>query len=219
MEMVKATGGNLKRTGRPFSPMDIPAADPLPAKSGYAFYRKLFYLKNGKRLMLRFLHEGDRAELISLFQEAPPEDLRFCKNDLTNVKLLHHWLDHLDSPRLLPLVSVDLENNRIIAAASLLRGKHTAHHIGEVKLFISKPFRNLGLGSKMLDELIQLATQEKLHWLRAEVVTEQKQMIKALRSKGFQIRVTLEDFFVRQDGVTHDVALLMRSVNEVPEEL
>jgi RimJ/RimL family protein N-acetyltransferase len=70
----------------------------------------------------------------------------------------------------------------------------------------------------MLDELILLANREKFHWLKAEVVTDQKQMIKALRNKGFQIRATLEDFFIRPDGETYDVVLMMLSLSEMKLE-
>jgi RimJ/RimL family protein N-acetyltransferase len=189
------------------------------ANPHYSFYRKFVPLKNQKRVMLRFLSEGDRQDLISLFQTASDEDLRFCKHDLKDLSLLNHWLDHINSPRLLPLVAVDLEDNQLIAAATLLRGKHTANHIGEINLFIAKPFRNLGLGSTILDELMLLAAQENLHWMKAEVVTDQKQMIKALRNKGFQIRANLEDFFMRKDGMTHDMVLMMRALNQETDEL
>lgn len=187
-------------------------------RSHCSFYRKFIQLKSQKRIMLRFLHEEDRGDLISLFQAAPDEDLCFCKHDLKNLNLLNYWLDHINSPRLFALVGVNLEDNQLIAAATLLRGKHTASHIGEIKIFIAKPFRNLGLGSKILDELMLLATQEKLHWMRAEVVTDQKQMINALRHKGFQIKVILEDFFMSKNWVSHDVALMMRAVNEATDE-
>jgi RimJ/RimL family protein N-acetyltransferase len=201
-----------------------PGKDPdrqkvVKAKSDYSFYRKFVPLKNQKRVMLRFLNEGDRRDLVSLFQNASDEDLRFCKHDLKDLNMLNHWLDHINSPRLLPLVAVDLESNQLIAAGTLLRGKHTADHIGEVNLFIAKPFRNLGLGSTLLDELMLLAAQENLHWIKAEVVTDQKQMIRALRNRGFQIRANLEDFFMRKDGMTHDMVLMMRALNMEPDEL
>jgi RimJ/RimL family protein N-acetyltransferase len=188
-------------------------------RSEYSFYRKFVPLKNQKRVMLRMLNEEDRQDLISLFQNATDEDLRFCQHDLKNMNLLNHWLDHIDSPRLLPLGAVDLENNQLIAASTLLRGKHTASHIAEIKLFIAKPFRHLGLGSTLVEELMLLAAQENLHWIKAEVVVDQKQMIRALRHKGFQIRANLEDFFMRKDGMTHDVAFMMRALNQEVEEL
>jgi RimJ/RimL family protein N-acetyltransferase len=188
-------------------------------RPNFSFYRKFVPLKNQKRVMLRFLNEGDRQNLFSLFQTASDEDLRFCQHDLKDLNLLDHWLDHINSPRLLPLAAVDLENNELIAAGTLLRGKHTANHIGEIKLFIAKPFRNLGLGSTLVDELLLLAVQQNLHWIKAEVVVDQKQMIRALRNKGFQIRANLDDFFMRKGGMTHDVALMMRALNQEPDEL
>jgi L-amino acid N-acyltransferase YncA len=218
MEMERSTGGHGRKAGRPLPGQVRPEPAPLPARSDHASYRRLAYLKNDKRIMLRFLHEGDRQDLIDLFQQASAEELRFFKHDLKNLRLLNHWLDHLHDQRLLPLAAVDLESNRLIAAATLLKGKHAAKHIGEIKIFISRPVRLLGLGSRMLDELIRLASQERLFWLRAEVVADQKHVIKALRNKGFQIRAVLEDFFIRKDGVTHDMVLMMRSVMDMAEE-
>jgi len=188
-------------------------------RSDYSFYRKFVPLKNQKRVMLRFLGEQNRQDLISLFQNASAEDLRYCQHDLKDVKLLSRWLDHINSPRLLPLGAVDLENNQLIAAGTLLRGKHTARHVGEIKLFIARHFRNLGVGSILLDELMLLAARENLHWIKAEVVVDQKITIRALRNKGFQIRANLEDFFLRKDGVTHDLVLMMRALNQEAEEL
>ncbi len=202
-----------------YSGKDLDSQKLVKARPDYSYYRKFVPLKNQKRVMLRFLNEGDRQDLASLFQTASDEDLRFCQNDLKDLNLLNHWLDHINSPRLLPLAAVDLENNQPIAAATLLRGKHSASHIGEIKLFIAKPFRNLGLGSTLLDELMLLAAQNNLHWMKAEVVTDQKQMIRALRNKGFQIRANLEDFFIRKDGMTHDLVLMMRALNQGEDEL
>ena len=218
MEMERSTGWQGRKTGKMQS---IPVRVEPAVHSGrpdLAYYRRLIYLKNDKRIMLRLLHEGDWQDLINLFQEAAAEELRFFKHDLKNQRLLNHWLNHMDHLRVLPLVAVDLETNRVIAAATLLKGKHSARHIGEIKIFISEPFRLLGLGSRMLDELVHLASQEKLFWLKAELVADQKHVIKALRAKGFQTRAVLEDFFTRKDGVTHDVVLMMRPVMGAAEE-
>jgi ribosomal protein S18 acetylase RimI-like enzyme len=212
----------LRSTGNKGTAWTAPGKNPsepaVPVKNDYACYRKLIFLKNDKRVMLRFLHNGDRQRLITLFQNAPDEDLRFFKHDLKNPELLHFWLDRLDYRRVLPLAAIDLAENRIIAAATLLKGKRGDEHIGEIKIFIAQDFRGLRLGSRMLDELILLAAQEKMCWLKAEVATSQKTIIKALRSKGFQIRATLEDYFIREDGVTLDMVLMMRPMTEAPEE-
>ena len=183
----------------------------------YVAYRKFATLKNGKRVMFRFLNEQDREALIQLFQEAPEEDIRFLKQDVKDLKLVNAWVDHLDYRKVLPLVAVELENNRLIADATLHRGKHAAKHLGEVRIFVSRPYRNLGLGSMMLEELINLAFQENLYLLKAEVLADHKKVIKAFRAKGFEVKANLEDFFIRKDGVTHDVVLMMRPVMKKEE--
>ncbi|MGB8991848.1 MAG: GNAT family N-acetyltransferase [Desulfobaccales bacterium] len=178
----------------------------------YVAYRKFVTLKNGKRVMFRFLNEQDRETLIQLFQEAPEEDTRFLKQDVKDLKLVNYWFDHLNYRKVLPLVAVDLENNRITGDATLHRGKHAAKHIGEIRIFVSRSSRNLGLGSLMLEELLSLALQENLMWVKAEILAEHKKVIKAFRARGFEQKCSLDDYFLRKDGVTHDVVLMMRPV-------
>jgi L-amino acid N-acyltransferase YncA len=175
-------------------------------------YRKFVALKNGSRVMFRFLNEQDGDALIQMFQEAPDEDIRFLKQDVKDLTLINYWVDHIDYQKVVPLVAVELEDNRFVADATLHRGRNAARHIGEVRIFIARPFRNLGLGSLMVEEFISLAPQMELQWLRAEIVAEHTKVIKAFREKGFEVRTTLDDYFIRKDGVTHDVVLMLRPV-------
>ena len=178
----------------------------------YTAYRKFVTLKNGQRMMFRFLNEEDRDNLIQLFQEAPDEDIRFLKQDVKDQKLVNYWLDHINYRRVLPLVAVDLNSNKLVGDATLHRGKHAAKHIGEIRIFVSRFYRNLGVGSLMLEEMINLAFQENLQWLKAEVIADHKKVIKAFRAHGFEQKALLDDYFLRKDGVTHDVVLMLRPV-------
>jgi L-amino acid N-acyltransferase YncA len=184
----------------------------------YTNYRKFVALTNGSRVMFRFLKEEDRQGLIQLFQEAPDEDTRFLKQNVKDLELVNYWVDHINYGRVLPLVAQELEGNRLIGDATLHRGKHAARHIGEVRIFISRPFRNLGLGSLMMEELITLAPKMALHWLKAEIIAEHTKVIKAFRRKGFEVRTTLDDYFIRKDGLTHDVVLMLRPVLKAEED-
>jgi len=182
------------------------------AMINYVAYRKFANLRNGKRVMFRFLTVQDREGLIQLFQEAPEEDLRFLKQDVRSRDMVNYWMDHIDYQKVLPLLAVDLENNRIVADATLHRGKHAAKHIGEIRIFVSRSHRGLGVGSLMLEELINLALQENLQWLKAEIIADHKKVIKAFRTHGFEQKALLDDYFLRKDGVTHDVVLMLRPV-------
>lgn len=182
----------------------------------YVSYRKFATLGNGKRVMFRVLNDQDRDALIQLFMEAPDEDTRFLKQNVKDQKLINYWIDHINYLKVLPLVAVDLESNLLIADATLHRGKHASKHIGEIRIFVSRSARNLGLGSLMLDELIGMALKAGLQLLKAEVLADHKKVIKAFKSKGFEIKATLDDYFIRKDGVTHDVVLMLRPV--VPKD-
>jgi len=176
----------------------------------YVAYRKFVTLKNGKRMMFRILNEQDREGLFQMFQEAPEEDIRFLKQNVKDPKMVNYWIDHIDYHRVLPLLAVDLESNRIVADATLHRGKHAAKHIGEIRIFVSRSHRGLGVGSLMLAELINLAVKENLQWLKAEIIADHKKVVKAFRAHGFEHKALLDDYFLRKDGVTHDVVLMMR---------
>lgn len=184
----------------------------LTTAPSFISYRRFISLRNGKRIMLRFLTARDQENFLQLFREAPEDDIRFLKHDVKNLGLLNYWLEHLDYTRALPLVAVNLENSRFVAGGTLHRGKCAAKHVGEIRLFVSRPFRDLGLGSIILDELINLALRENLHLLKAEVVAEHKNLLKALSAKGFDIKALLPDFFLCKNGETHDVVLMLRPV-------
>ncbi len=183
----------------------------------YPAYRKFITLRNGKRMMFRFLNEEDRQGLLQLFQEAPEEDIRFLKQNVKDSKLVNDWLDNLDYQKVLPLLAVDLESNQIVADATLHRGKHSERHTGEIRIFVSRNYRNLGLGSLILEEMINLAFKENLKWLKAEIVADLKKVIKGFRTHGFEHKAVLDEYFIRRDGVTHDVVLMMRPVMKIEE--
>jgi L-amino acid N-acyltransferase YncA len=183
----------------------------------FSTYRKFVNLRNGKRVMFRCLNAQDRESLVQLFQEAPEEDVRLLKQDVKDVELVNSWIEHLNYYKVLPLVAVDPEANRLVAEALLHRGKHASRHVGEIRIFVSRRFRDLGLGGLMLDELVGLAGKLDFQILRAEILLDHKALLKAFRSRGFESKCTLVDYFLRNDGVTHDVVLLVRPVIEKEE--
>ena len=175
-------------------------------------YRRLFTLANGNKVKCRLVDGDDADPLVNLYRQAPPEDIYFLKQDVKNSEFIKTWLQRLNHCQTV-LVAQDMDNHYLIAMAHLERGLGCSQHIGEIQqIFVARPFQNLGLGSRLLGELIDLARTEKLLWLKAEVVTEHKKAIKGFLGQGFKIKTTLEDFFVGPDGRTYDVALLTRPV-------
>ena len=174
-------------------------------------YRKLVTLSNGKEVFIRLLNGQDRDGLIKFFQQAPLEDVQFCKQDVKNPMVIDSWLNHGNCHRPLTIIAVDMPTNRVVASLNLSKGQQAVLNVGDIQqILVSRPFQGLGLGSMILDSLIELGVKENLHWLKAEIVTEMKDIIKAFQSKGFEIRTILDDYFIDLKGTTFDVALMLR---------
>jgi RimJ/RimL family protein N-acetyltransferase len=179
-------------------------------------YRRLIKLPDGARLLLRPLTVDDRAALLDLYTAAEPADLHSLRHDVTDPEVVNSWLDDLDYQRVFPLLAII--NDRVVGNATLHRPGGPFRHIGELRIFLAKDFRRRGLGTEMLQTLVELARKEGLHQLRAEVFASQPKIIRAFESLGFKRQCILEDYFMRPDGQTEDIVLLlMRLLDRVGE--
>jgi len=50
------------------------------------------------------------------------------------------------------------------------------------------------------------------------VILDHVKVIKAFRRLGFDLRCTLDDYFLRRDGVPHDIALMMKRLTRPDED-
>jgi ribosomal protein S18 acetylase RimI-like enzyme len=182
-------------------------------------YRKLVTLSNGKEVLIRFLNGQDRSALIKFFQQAPQEDVQFCKQDVKSPMVIDYWMNQENCQRPFTLVALDVPTNRVVASLNLSKGQQAAKNVGDIQhILVARPFQGLRLGSLILDELIDLARKENLYWLKVEIATEMKEIIKAFQSKGFQIKTILDDYFIDFQGTTFDVALMMRPLINLDDE-
>ena len=179
----------------------------------YCAYSKFATLTNGKKVVVRYLTEEDRGGIIKFFQQVPQEDVQFCKEDVKSPGLVDYWLNPGNYHTIMALVAEDIETKQVIASLNLYRGQQSALNVGEIQqILVARPFQGLGLGSRLLDQLMDLATKANLHWLKVEVNTELKNVIKAFLARGFDIRATFEDYFRDAEGATYDVVLMMRNL-------
>ncbi len=171
-----------------------------------AIYRNLLTLRDGTRVLLRLLDRDDRERLQVMFAPVSDDDLRFMRHNVRDPAVTQEWIDGLDYSRVIPLVA--MVNDNIVGDATLHLGQGPQRHIAEVRIFLSKPYRQRGLGTAMLKALIAMAKKLNLHLLTAEVIANRTPTIRAFRGLGFRQQTTLPDYFMMSDGETLDVALL-----------
>jgi len=172
-----------------------------------ARYRKVKTLPDGSRLLLRPLQKGDRQALVDLFARASREDLEWYRIDAADPKVVESWVEHLDYRRVFPLVA--FVGDKLVGDATLHFGEHYHRHLAWVRIFLDKGYRRRGIGTLMVQSLIEIARRAGLQQLYGEIVTTQPQVIKGFLDLGFQVEVTLRDYFITSTGDTLDMAILV----------
>lgn len=171
-------------------------------------YRQVFTLKDGTRVLVRPLVEQDRQALLDLFLPVGLDEKRYIRHDIHNPMILESWIDELNYDTVLPLVAE--VNNRLIGVASLHFRQGPARHRAEIRIFLAKNYRKRGVGTRMLNGLIELAKRRGIAILEVEIVSDQSHLVKAFHNIGFNTVCTLEDFFMLPDGDCLDVHLLVK---------
>jgi GNAT superfamily N-acetyltransferase len=178
-------------------------------------YNNICKLKNGMKLLIRSLNNGDHEEFAKFIQQTPEEILQFCKLNIKDQDVVSSVLDPTKGHRGIPLIALDLLTKKPIGSIYLEKGQGPELKVGEIQqVLVAQHLQGMGVGSLLLDSLIYLAHKENLHWIKAEVVTELKSVTKAFESRGFKIKAFLEDYFTDLQGRMYDVALMMRPLLE-----
>ncbi len=178
-------------------------------------YRKFVHTGNRRRILIRPMAADDREAVTSMFLTASDDDLRFLYDDVRDPEIIASWFENLDYDKVMPLLA--LHNDKLVGDATLHLQRGALRHVGELRIFLTREFRGVGLGSLLLKELIQLGGSLGLRFLVAQVVSDQISVIKAFRKLGFKRQAELDDFFMESDGKLHDVSIMVYSLSDDQE--
>lgn len=181
-----------------------------------AQFPKQVTLHDGTVVTLRPLVKEDEDKLFEFFAGVPLEDRLYLKEDVGRKEVIEAWIRDLDYEKVLPLVAeVD---GRIVADATLHRRKMGwTSHIGKVRVVIAKAYRHKGLGTRLVEEIIELAKAAGLEQLVAEVMEAQPTALKAFRKLGFEKKAVLENYVKDLDGKLHNLVLLIYDLTATHE--
>lgn len=176
-------------------------------------------LINGDVVVFKLLEKSDEAALKAFFAQVPDREADTLRDDVQDPDTITRWVENLDYQRVLPLLSLDESQEHIVGVSSLHLIRGVYRHIADVRIFVGKGYRRLGLGSAMIKELIEIGNRLGLYFLRAEILTENQLAIKAFRQLGFEAKCNLEDgFMALKKNETRDVMLMMKRLQINMEE-
>jgi L-amino acid N-acyltransferase YncA len=172
-------------------------------------YPKSVSLEDDTPVTLRPLLKLDEAALQEYFGSLPPEDRLCLKEDVTDPKVIENWIYELDYDTVLPLIA--LHNGNIVGDATLhFNPIGWTRHQAEVRLTTSTRFRVRGLGTILVQNLIDLASQMGLEQISIEIPPVLDKAFYLFEKMGFKEVAKLEGFVKDLEGTESDLVLMVK---------
>ncbi len=176
-------------------------------------YPKTILLRDGTPVDLRPLVEEDKLRLLSFFRRIPEEERYYLKENVNSPEVIQAWTTNMDFSRVVPIVAV--AGNEIVADATLHRSRSMARcHIGELRAVVEPAYRGVGLGRRLIQELVDIATELGLHKVTFELVAHREEAgIIAAASAGLVEVATLEEHIQDFWGNYQDLVLMEKLID------
>jgi ribosomal protein S18 acetylase RimI-like enzyme len=180
-------------------------------------YQRETQLKDGTKILLRPMVAKDKDALYEFFKEVPSEDSRFLRDEVSSILLIEKWVKNLDYSRTLPILAI--RAGKIIADATINRRRSGwKWHLGTVRVFVHKGYRNVGLGLLMIEELVDIAYKLGIEKLVAEVPDLSTLAINAFTKAGFYRAAVIANMVKDRDNMPVDVVVMMKDVRPAHDE-
>ena len=178
-------------------------------------FPKTWVLEDGTKVAVRPMVKQDRDELALFFKRIPEDELRFLKDDVTDIRVIDRWIQNLNYDRVLPLVVE--ANGRIIADASLHRRREAwRRHLGGVRVVVDPAYRHKGVASRLIDELTDIARKEGLDRLYAEIPADDQAAVGVFQGRGYAEVARFNRNIIDRAGKYHDLAVFHLELAERP---
>ena len=171
-------------------------------------YPKKATLRDGTELTLRPLRKEDEKALHEYFLKMPAEDRMGLKDDVTDPKVIRNWIYDLDYDVVLPMLA--LSEGRIVANATLHFNQiGWTKHQGEIRITSDLGYRQKGLATRLIQELIEIAAYFGLEQLTAEIAPTSVETRTIFRKLGFNEIASLRGFVKDFEGNQSDLTIMV----------
>ncbi len=174
-------------------------------------FRKEAKLKDGTKVILRPMVKEDRDKLLDFFQRVPDKDRQFLRNDVRDPNIIDSWVNNIDYHKVFPLLAeVD---GKIVGDATLhMRSTGWKRHLGNVRVVVAQEFQRRGLGTLLINEIAELATEFGLEKLVSEIYFHSPGAYWAFKRAGFGVKAVFEDLVKDLSGNSADMIVMVCDV-------
>ncbi len=180
-----------------------------------------FELADGRRVTFDILEERDLPELVPVYNSIIEEELYFIRNEgLPDVETAQEWCrKQVKVGMMFIVVRV---NNELIGGASLEPREGKASHVGHFGIYLKKEFRNLGIGTRLIGKIIEVARQKNFETIQLYVFASNEQAIHTYKKFGFQEVGRIKNGIKLQNGKYTDeitMTLHLKKLARAPKKV
>jgi len=157
---------------------------PYPKK-----YETIWTLRDGRTVVLRPIKPEDEPLWLEMFQNFSEESIRFrffqILKDTPHETRVRYC--NIDYDREIAIVAELTENGRkrILGVARV--GFEPDSKTGEIAFIVADPWQGLGLGTKMVDYVLEICKDMKIETVYAIMLSENFRAVNLMRTMGFVI--------------------------------
>ena len=175
------------------------------------YLKKMGKLKDGTEVLLRPMVKADRKAVGDFFGRLTSSVLQYVRNDVTDPKVLDKWFDQLNYDRVFPLLA--FKDNKVVANATLHRiGYGWRKHLGTLRIVVEPEFHEKGLGTLMINELVDLSHEFGLEKLMVEFPLKAHGALAMFKKAGFSPRAVIEGLMKDRHGENLDIVIMVMDV-------
>ena len=144
---------------------------------------------NGVKMELRPKQSSDTEMLWKMFSTLSEESVSNLIPPFTRERI-EGWTSNIDYDKVLTIVAIieEEKEKQIVGSASLkFNQQEHSKHKAELSVTVHCQFQNLGVGSALVNHLLNIARIKKLGKVRLQVTTDNNIAIHIYRKAGFQI--------------------------------
>lgn len=177
--------GVIKMEQTPTKPHEHLVISPYPEK-----YKTFWKLRNGKTVTLRPIKPEDEPLWLDMFHSFSEESIRFRLLETIKVPVAHEIsvrYCNIDYDRELAIVAETEEGDhrKMLGVVRLIIDP--ADRTGELSFIVADTWQGQGLGSKMVDYMIEISKDKNLETVYSFMLPENYRAINLLKEMGFTI--------------------------------
>lgn len=146
---------------------------------------KTVTLSNGQAACLSWLEEKDLLELVEVLNRVIREKTYLLMDqEITDLNSEREWFQKSrEAGRRILVAKVD---SKLVGAVSMSVFKGKQAHVAQFGIYIAKVFRNRGLGTILINELIDVARESGVEVIQISAFSTNKRAVHVYRKCGFK---------------------------------